>query len=146
MQWNAATFCMQYLLRSIFSLSAAWELPWTILQANNTTLNASGTKYLSVLSKLDHCFRKICDWRVMDAMKCYNIFYIIPIGEYFVIVSCMRIDLNYLTREQHYIKCHWNSVCLAVLSTLNHFFLNVCGRRVMDEPKCNNLLYIPILE
>jgi hypothetical protein len=136
MHWNATTFS-RFLLGSSLSLLATWELTWTLLQLTNTTLNASGTQYFSVLSKSDHFFRKICDWRVMDAMKCYkNLFYIIHIGEYFIIASCMSIDLNCLTSDQYYIKYLWNSQYFSVLPKLDHFFLKICDWRVMDVMKC----------
>ena len=61
----------------------------------------------------------------MEAMECNNLLYI-PIGDYFMIAGCKRIDLNCLASDQHYTKCIWNTVFLTVISKGDHFFLNMC--------------------
>jgi hypothetical protein len=39
-----------------------------------------GTQYFLIISKEDHNKLRLCDWRIMDALKCNNL-RIIPIGE-----------------------------------------------------------------
>jgi hypothetical protein len=62
-------------------------------------------------------FLELCDWRVMEAMKC-NILLYIPIVDYFLIAGYMRINFNCLTSDQPHTKC--------------------------PAMKCSILLYIPI--
>jgi hypothetical protein len=84
-------------------------------------------------------FLELYDWRVMEATKCNNLLYI-PIVDYCMIAGCKRIDLNFLTSDQHHTKCLWTSVILSYFKRGSCYFLELYDWRVMEVMKCNNVI------